>query len=107
MENVLVKIEKFSFTADFVIIDTKGSNNKTIVLGRPFLANIRVEINVSTKEVSLGVEENKIKIKMDKQECNLTTPVSKHLNEIPTSHEIQADIHDTNLHESCIQENQS
>ncbi|GJY61350.1 hypothetical protein Tco_0462007 [Tanacetum coccineum] len=58
IENVLVKIDKFSFTSDFVIIDTKGLNNKTIILGRPFLANIRAEINISTKEVSLGIKED-------------------------------------------------
>ncbi|GKD82046.1 RNA-directed DNA polymerase, eukaryota, reverse transcriptase zinc-binding domain protein [Tanacetum coccineum] len=85
IENVLVKIDKFSFTSDFVIIDTKGSNNKTIILGRPFLANIRAEINVSTIEVSLGIKEDRVKIKMNKQECNFTTAVSEHLNERPTS----------------------
>ncbi|GJS23991.1 hypothetical protein Tco_0452623 [Tanacetum coccineum] len=48
-------------------------------------ANIRAEINVSTKEVSLGIEEDRVKIKMNKQECNFTTTVSEHLNERPTS----------------------
>ncbi|GJY28614.1 putative reverse transcriptase domain-containing protein [Tanacetum coccineum] len=80
IENVLVKIDKFSFTSDFVIIDTKGSNDETIILGCPFLANIRAEINVSTREVSLGIKEDKVKIKM-----NNFTPVSEHLNEKPTS----------------------
>ncbi|GJS64599.1 RNA-directed DNA polymerase, eukaryota, reverse transcriptase zinc-binding domain protein [Tanacetum coccineum] len=84
IENVLVKIDKFSFTSDFVIIDTKGLNNKTIILGRPFLANIRAEINISTREVSLGIKEDRVKIKMNEQECNLTTTVSEHLNEQPT-----------------------
>ncbi|GKA61104.1 uncharacterized mitochondrial protein-like protein [Tanacetum coccineum] len=60
IENVLVKIDKFSFTSDFVIIDTKGSSNKTLILGRPFLVNIRDEINISTREVSLGIEENRL-----------------------------------------------
>ncbi|GJT59050.1 gag-pol polyprotein [Tanacetum coccineum] len=85
IENVLVKIVKFSFTIDFVILDTKGLNNKTIILGRPFLAIIRAEINVSTREVSLGIKEDRVKIKMKEQECNFTTAVSEHLNEQPTS----------------------
>ncbi|GJS12320.1 RNA-directed DNA polymerase, eukaryota [Tanacetum coccineum] len=85
IENVLVKIDKFSFTSDFVIIDAKELNNKTIILGRPFLANIRAEINISTREVSLGIKEDRVKIKMKEQECNLTTAVSEHLNERPTS----------------------
>ncbi|GKD15668.1 RNA-directed DNA polymerase, eukaryota, reverse transcriptase zinc-binding domain protein [Tanacetum coccineum] len=85
IENVMAKIDKFSFTSDVVIIDTKGLNNKTIILGRPFLANIRVEINVSTREVSLGIKEDRVKIKMKEQECNFTTTVSENLNEQPTS----------------------
>ncbi|GJW46511.1 hypothetical protein Tco_0078157 [Tanacetum coccineum] len=62
-----------------------GLNNKTIIFGRPFLANIRAKINVSTIEVSLGIEEDRVKIKVNKQECNFTTAVSEHLNEQPTS----------------------
>ncbi|GJU24874.1 hypothetical protein Tco_1163495 [Tanacetum coccineum] len=85
IENVLVKIDKFSFTSDFVIIDTKGLNNKTIILGRPFLANIRAEINISTREVSLGINEDRVKIKMKEQKCDFNTVVSEHLNEQPTS----------------------
>ncbi|GJS74392.1 RNA-directed DNA polymerase, eukaryota, reverse transcriptase zinc-binding domain protein [Tanacetum coccineum] len=85
IENILVKIDKFSFTSDFVIIDTKGLNNKTIILGRPFLANIHAEINISTREVSLGIKEDRVKIKMKEEECNFTTVVSEHLNEQPTS----------------------
>nr|GEU46129.1 hypothetical protein [Tanacetum cinerariifolium] len=36
-------------------------------------------------EVSLRIEEDRVKIKMNKQECNFTTAVSEHLNERPTS----------------------
>ncbi|GJV19853.1 hypothetical protein Tco_1368873 [Tanacetum coccineum] len=48
---------------------------------------------------------------MNKQDCNFTTSISenlsnKHLDEGSTSQEIQADIYDTDLNESCIQENQ-
>ncbi|GJR20111.1 reverse transcriptase domain-containing protein [Tanacetum coccineum] len=85
VETVLVMIDKFSFTFDFVIIDTKGLNNKTIILGRLFLANIRAEINVSSREVSLRIKEDRVKIKMKEQECNFTTTVSEHLNERPKS----------------------
>ncbi|GKF12020.1 putative reverse transcriptase domain-containing protein, partial [Tanacetum coccineum] len=44
VENVLVKIGKFLFPSDFVIIDNTPS--KTTILGRPFLATIRAEIDV-------------------------------------------------------------
>ncbi|GJR95063.1 zinc knuckle CX2CX4HX4C containing protein [Tanacetum coccineum] len=107
IENVSVKIDKFSFSYNFVIIDTKELNNKTIILGRSFLANIHAEINVSTREVSLWIEEDRVKIKMNKHERDFTTSASEHLNKRPTSQEIQTDIYDTDLHESCILDNQS
>ncbi|GKA65973.1 hypothetical protein Tco_0765680 [Tanacetum coccineum] len=37
------------------------------------------------REVSRGIKEDRVKIKMKEQECNFTTAVSKHLNERPTS----------------------
>ncbi|GKC95500.1 reverse transcriptase domain-containing protein [Tanacetum coccineum] len=107
IENVMIKIDKFSFTSDFVIIDIKESNNKTIILGRPFLTYIHAEINVSTKEVSLGIMEDRVKIKMNKQGCNFTTFVSEHLNKRATAQGTQTDTYDTDLHESFIQDNQS
>ncbi|GJX70531.1 hypothetical protein Tco_0307702 [Tanacetum coccineum] len=48
------------------------------------LANIIVEMAGKTREVSLGIKEERVKIKMKEQECNLTTAVSEHLNERPT-----------------------
>ncbi|GJT01041.1 reverse transcriptase domain-containing protein [Tanacetum coccineum] len=55
VENVLVKIDKFLFPPDFVVIDMLVEHNKTMILGRPFLATIHAEINIFNKEISLGV----------------------------------------------------
>ncbi|GKC27851.1 zinc knuckle CX2CX4HX4C containing protein, partial [Tanacetum coccineum] len=60
VENVLVKIDKFVFPYDFVIIDVLGDPNKTIILDRPFLATIHVRINVFRGEISLGIGEDRI-----------------------------------------------
>ncbi|GKB99922.1 zinc knuckle CX2CX4HX4C containing protein [Tanacetum coccineum] len=43
VENVLVKIDKFLFPSDFVILDNTPS--ETTILGRPFLATIHAEID--------------------------------------------------------------
>ncbi|GJV74369.1 hypothetical protein Tco_1494364 [Tanacetum coccineum] len=43
VENVLVKIDKFLFPVDFVILDNTPS--ETTILGRPFLATIHAEID--------------------------------------------------------------
>ena len=38
IENVLVKVDKFLFPADFVILDMEEDDKVPIILGRPFLA---------------------------------------------------------------------
>ncbi|GKD88913.1 reverse transcriptase domain-containing protein, partial [Tanacetum coccineum] len=53
VENVLVKIDKFLFPFDFVIIDNTPS--KTIILRRPFLATIHAKIDVFAGKISLGI----------------------------------------------------
>ncbi|GJU32813.1 reverse transcriptase domain-containing protein [Tanacetum coccineum] len=58
VENVLVKIGKFLFLSDFVIIDNTPS--ETTILGRPFLATIRAEIDVFAGKISLGINEDRI-----------------------------------------------
>nr|CAN71013.1 hypothetical protein VITISV_001293 [Vitis vinifera] len=49
IEDVLVQIDKFYYTVDFVVLDTdlsaKGTNSALIILGRPFLATSNAIIN--------------------------------------------------------------
>ncbi|GJZ44235.1 calcium load-activated calcium channel-like protein [Tanacetum coccineum] len=45
LENVLVKIDKFVFSYDFVVIDMPGILGEMMVLDRPFLATIHAKIN--------------------------------------------------------------
>ncbi|GKC86123.1 retrovirus-related pol polyprotein from transposon TNT 1-94 [Tanacetum coccineum] len=42
VENVLVKIDKFIFLVDFVILDIVEDNKVPIILGRPMLATAHV-----------------------------------------------------------------
>ena len=49
VEDVLVKVEKFYYPVDFVVLDTEpiasGPNHVPIILGRPFLATANAIIN--------------------------------------------------------------
>ena len=49
MEDVLVKVDKFYYSVDFVVLDTepvaRGTNQVPIILGRPFLATSNAIIN--------------------------------------------------------------
>ena len=46
VEDVLVKVDKFIFSADFILVDMETDKNTPIILGRPFLATSRALIDV-------------------------------------------------------------
>ncbi|GKA10203.1 putative ribonuclease H-like domain-containing protein [Tanacetum coccineum] len=58
VENILVKINKFLFPSDFVIIDMLGEPSETTILGRLFLATIHAQIDVFKRVISLGIGED-------------------------------------------------
>ena len=53
IEDILVKIDKFIYPVDFVVLDMDEDNEVPLILGRPFLATARTIINVGTKELTL------------------------------------------------------
>ncbi|GJR37565.1 phospholipase-like protein [Tanacetum coccineum] len=77
VENVLVKIDKFLFPLDFVVMDMLNTRNETMILRRPFLATIHVEIDVFNNEISLGIGGDKVTFDMNKKIHNFTTPIGE------------------------------
>ncbi|GKD19600.1 copia protein [Tanacetum coccineum] len=61
VKNILVKIDKFLFRSDIVVIDTLEGPNETMILGRPYLATIHAQIDVFRGEISLGIGNEKVK----------------------------------------------
>ena len=53
IEDVLVKVDKFIFPADFVVLDMEEDRDILIILGRPFLATGRALIDVQKGELTL------------------------------------------------------
>ena len=57
VENILVKVDKFYYSVDFVVLDTKpvaeGTNHVPIILGRPFLAKSNAIINCRNRVMQL------------------------------------------------------
>ena len=60
IENVLVKVDKFIFQADFVILDMEEDDTVPIILGRPFLAMGKAQINVQEGELKLRVQGDEV-----------------------------------------------
>ncbi|GJV01805.1 putative reverse transcriptase domain-containing protein [Tanacetum coccineum] len=77
VENIPVKIDKFLFRSDFVVIDTLEGPNETILLGRPFLATIHAQIDVFRGEISLGIGNEKVKFDTNGEICHSRVPHEK------------------------------
>ncbi|GKC78464.1 reverse transcriptase domain-containing protein [Tanacetum coccineum] len=77
VENVLVKIDKFLFPSDFVVIDMLNTRNEKMILERPFLEIIHAKIDVFNKEISLGIRDDRVTFDIDKKIHNFTTLVGK------------------------------
>ena len=60
IENVLVKVDKFIFPADFVILDMEENYKVPIILGRPFLVTRKAQINVQEGELKLRVQGDEV-----------------------------------------------
>ncbi|GKD09648.1 putative reverse transcriptase domain-containing protein [Tanacetum coccineum] len=65
-ENVMVKIDKFVFPVDFVILDMEEDHRISIILGRPFLANAHAMIDVFNKNISFKVGDEVITFDLEK-----------------------------------------
>ncbi|PIN12571.1 DNA-directed DNA polymerase [Handroanthus impetiginosus] len=60
IEDILVKVDKFIFPADFVVLDMEVDSEVPIILGRPFLATGRTLIDVQKGELTMRVQDQQI-----------------------------------------------
>ncbi|XP_017970395.1 PREDICTED: uncharacterized protein LOC108660654 [Theobroma cacao] len=60
IEDVLVKVDKFIFPVDFIILDMEEDRQIPIILGRPFLATARALIDVEKGELTLRVQDQQV-----------------------------------------------
>ncbi|KAK5793222.1 hypothetical protein PVK06_034362 [Gossypium arboreum] len=60
IEDVLVKIDKFLFPVDFIVLDIEEDSNTSLILGRTFLATAKTIIDVGTGELTLRVGDETI-----------------------------------------------
>ncbi|GJS06394.1 hypothetical protein Tco_0363190 [Tanacetum coccineum] len=70
-KNVLVRIGKFTFPVDFIILDMPKDIKVPLILGRPFLSTARAKINVYKRKITLSVKEEKIIFKSVKPASSL------------------------------------
>ncbi|XP_027337355.1 uncharacterized protein LOC113851067 [Abrus precatorius] len=64
IEDVLVKVDKFIFHVDFVILDMDEDTEVSLILGHPFLATAKAIIDVSDGKLILRVGDEKVTFKI-------------------------------------------
>ena len=66
IEDVLVKVDKFIFPVDFVVLDMEEDIEASIILGRPFLATSQALIDVKNGELTLRVGVDQVRFNLYK-----------------------------------------
>nr|GEV44332.1 hypothetical protein [Tanacetum cinerariifolium] len=61
-ENVFVKVSKFYFPADFVVLDFIADPRVPLILGRPFLSTAHAIINVHEREIIIRKDQQSLTI---------------------------------------------
>ncbi|KAH9750390.1 hypothetical protein KPL71_013860 [Citrus sinensis] len=60
IEDVLVKVDKFIFPVDFIVLDFEADKEAPIILGRPFLATRKTLIDVQKEELTMRVNDQQV-----------------------------------------------
>ncbi|KAK6115837.1 hypothetical protein DH2020_008106 [Rehmannia glutinosa] len=60
IEDVLVKVDKFIFPVDFLVLDMEEDKDVPLILGRPFLATRKALIDVQKGELTLRVNDEHV-----------------------------------------------
>ena len=60
IEDVLVKVDKFLFPIDFIVLDMEEDRDVPLILGRPFLAIGRTLIDVHQGKLILRVQDEQV-----------------------------------------------
>nr|GEU44785.1 hypothetical protein [Tanacetum cinerariifolium] len=72
-ENVFVKVGKFYFPADFVVLDFIADPRVPLILGRPFLSTAHAIINVHEREIILRQDKKSLTL-----QCGDTPSIKKY-----------------------------
>ncbi|GJR78921.1 reverse transcriptase domain-containing protein [Tanacetum coccineum] len=64
-KNMLVEVGKFTFPADFVILEIEEDSKVPLILGRPFLHTADAVIRVKQKQLNLGVGTERMIFNID------------------------------------------
>ncbi|KAK8676040.1 hypothetical protein V6N13_034094 [Hibiscus sabdariffa] len=62
--DILVRVDKFNFPTDVLILDYEADEHAPIILERPFLATSRAIIDFDKDEIAFQVDNDQVKMKV-------------------------------------------
>ncbi|XP_070042988.1 uncharacterized protein [Nicotiana tomentosiformis] len=65
VEDVLVRVDKFVFHVDFIVVKMEGNKEVPLILGRPFLAMGRAILDIHDRKLMLRVGEHTVTFEMN------------------------------------------
>ncbi|XP_070034600.1 uncharacterized protein [Nicotiana tomentosiformis] len=65
VEDVLVRVDKFVFLIDFIVVNMEENKEVPLILGKPFLATGRAILDIHERKLMLRVGEEIVNFKMD------------------------------------------
>ncbi|GJZ56839.1 reverse transcriptase domain-containing protein [Tanacetum coccineum] len=86
-EDVYVKVGKFYFPTDFVVVDFEANPRVPLILGRSFLRTGRALIDVYGEEITLWVDNEAITFNLD-QTTRYSSTIDKSVNRIDIIDEV-------------------
>ncbi|GJU65675.1 zinc knuckle CX2CX4HX4C containing protein [Tanacetum coccineum] len=75
IKTLLLKINKFIFLVDFVILDMIEDFRMPLILGRPLLETAHVEIEIFRKQISLDMGNEKLLFKLEDNLNEIHAPI--------------------------------
>ncbi|KAI3784146.1 hypothetical protein L1987_43240 [Smallanthus sonchifolius] len=69
VENLLVKVDKFVFPADFMVLEMGPDYSVPLILGRPFLATARAVVDMNEGILTLRVGKQSVTYNIGGNEC--------------------------------------
>jgi len=74
IEDVLVKVQQFTFPADFVVMDIEEDFEIPLILGRPFMLTADCVVDMGKGKLEMCIDDQKIKFDLFDAENHLLDP---------------------------------
>ncbi|KAL4366587.1 hypothetical protein GQ457_05G023200 [Hibiscus cannabinus] len=107
IEDILIRVDKFIFPADFIVVDCEADKFATIILGRPFLATGRTLIDVEKGQLTMRVNEQQVTLDVfralkrsdNPEECHNVNVIDAELETYCRDHYLTAESESENFKE--------